>query len=270
MNAQLPKSTLQKLSEGKVFFFKFSRLLLTLDFKDFGLGVMYRLLVQVLTLVAALLPIKILLFLAPNRPMPDILAEFFDSKGQLVIALCVLMFAFIFLAYFFSKLATKISDVKVNKIVAKLKTVSIKSKTKRIKKSVDACLLISSSGLFVMCCVTLEFFVYRDLLFILMAALFISFMVFLAEKNGRFDALKTMKIPLYKLFGNIAKSIFIMAFLFIVYDVLINEVGRSFIELIVGLILIRQSSMLIAMICSTFTELDKEKQLMEELLGDVK
>jgi len=266
MNNQPTKGVLEKLDGGQEFFFKFSRCLQKLDFKDFSLGVMYKFLVQTLTLVATLLPIKILLFLAPNRNVPEILVEFFDTKSQFVISLCFLMFVFMFLAYVFSKLAARITKIKVNKIVNMSKVKIAKHKT---RKTIDNCMMICSSGLFLVCCMVLEIIIYIDLVFILVVVLLITFVVFSAEKNNKISVLKTIAIPPYKLFSNIAQVLFIGSFLFIVYDVLVNEVHRSFIELIVGLILLRQSSTLISKICSSLVELGSNKGLSLSLIKAV-
>ena len=266
MNNEPTKGVLEKLDEGQKFFFKFSRCLQKLDFKDFSLGVIYKFLVQTLSLVATLLPIKILLFLAPNRNVPEILVEFFDTKSQFVISLCCLMFVFMFLAYVFSKLAARITKIKVNKIVSMSKTKVVKHK---IRKTIDNCMMIYSSSLFLVCCMALEIIVYIDLVFILTVVLLITFVVLSAEKNNKIPVLKTITNPPYKLFSNIAQFLFIGSFLFIVYDVLVNEVQRSFIELIVGLILLRQSSMLISKICSLLVELDLKKERSLELIKAV-
>jgi len=263
MKTQSTKPIFLQLVEGGKFFFKFSKLLQKLDFKNFSLGVMYTFLVQVLTLVAALLPIKILLLLTPSYAMPEIMAELFDSKDQLIACLCFVMFLFMFLVYMFSRIATKITDEKVNEILDMSKAKIEKSKATKI---IDTSMTIYSSSLFLGCCLILEFFVYRELMFILAAMLSICFIALLAEKYGKTPVLQKIDIPSRKLFNNVAYFLFIGSFLFIVYDVLVNEVSRSFIELILGLILIRQSSMLMAQICSLFVTHDKHEEIAQKLL----
>lgn len=263
MKSELSKAVLQKLSNGGAFFFMFSKFLLRLDCKDFTLGVMYQSLMQVLALIAALLPIKILLFLAPNRPVPEVVADFFHNKEEFVIFLCVCMFIFMCLAYWFSKLVTKIAEKKVRKIVAKSKEDNIK--IKEVTSIVNTCMLVCSSSVLFILFVGFELVVYRDLVYILLVVLLVSFTVLLAEKNGKLSVFQAKVVPPYKLFSGIARFLFIGSFLFIVYDVLVNEVNRSFIELIVGLVLIRQSSMLVASVCSSLVKLDKPLNLMFKL-----
>jgi len=266
MNTKSPKSTLQQLQEGRLFFFQFSMFLLRLDFKNFSLGIVSKLSVQVLVLVSTLLPVKVLLFLAPNQPFQGIVAELFESKSQLVIFLCILMIFVMFFSYLFSKLAANISDAKINMIVDMSKVKIDKYNIKKIKNKIDLCMSAISSGLFLVLCLILVFLVYSDLLFIVAVISALSFILLLVAEHGRLPILRTFDKKPNKIFMTISNCIFLISFYFIVYDALVNEVDRSLIEMVIGLVLIRQSSMLIAKLCTSIVQLNLKNKMVLELL----
>jgi len=264
---QLSKNnTLQKLKDGQNSFFEFSMYLLRLDFKDFSLGVAYNLAVKVLTFISVLLPIKILLFLAPNQKLPEVLASFFEDKNQLVIFLCFLMIIFMIFASFFSKRITRISAEKVTKIVDRSVMAISKSDIKAIKKRTDACMMTYASVSFLTLCLVLEYFVYPELLLVFFILLVVFYLFLQAFGKGKLSIPIVVNAPSVKIIKSLTKGIFLGLFFYIIYDVLINNASHSFIELILGLLLIRQANALLGMYCLSMVQFGNKENLIKAII----
>ena len=266
MNTQPPQSIFQQLREGQLFFFKFSAFLLKLDFKDFSFGVVYKFSVQVLSFISMLLPLKILLFLSPKQQLVGIAAEIFEDKTQLILFLCVLLVFFMAASYLFVKLSSSISNKKLDKIVS-LSTEELgKHKIKNIKNKIQICISNYSSFLLLVIFFTFLFFIYSELLLIAVLVSLFSLVLLFVDDIYKFSIFEKMNESPKEVFNKITNFIFLTSFAFIVFDALNNEGSRSFIEMIIGLVLIRQASTMLGKLCISIVQLNKNKKVVLELL----
>lgn len=266
MNNQPLPSIFQQLREGQLFFFKFSAFLLKLDFKDFSFGVVYKFSVQVLSFISMLLPLKILLFLSPKQQLVGIAAEIFEDKTQLILFLCVLLVFFMAASYLFVKLSSSISNKKLDKIVS-LSTEELgKHKIKNIKNKIQICISNYSSFLLLVIFFTFLFFIYSELLLIAVLVSLFSLVLLFADDIYKFSIFEKMNESPKEVFNKITNFIFLTSFAFIVFDALNNEGSRSFIEMIIGLVLIRQASTMLGKLCISIVQLNKNKKVVLELL----
>ncbi|WP_432472020.1 hypothetical protein [Amphritea sp. HPY] len=250
-------SVFRQLVEGKLFFLSFSMFLMKLDFKGFVLGVLYKLLAKVLIFISMILPIKIILFLAPAQEVPGILSQYFENKVQFVGLLCVLMLIFMVLSSLFSKLAVNVSKTKVDKIANISKKEFGVEAIEKIKKNVDICMLSHALFLFCLSCSITVYFIYPELLLVFFLVLVISAIFFMAVGRYEHSTLQRFNESPDKMLNGIAKLIFLTSFFYIVYDSIFNSSALELILMVVGLIMIRQSGLLISQLLLLMIKFNK-------------
>jgi hypothetical protein len=216
--------------------------LVRLDKKDFILAVFSKFSVRLLNSVATILPIKIILFLAPGQNMPTMLQSWFKTQTQFVLFLCVLTIVFFILAKVFEKVVELVVKKKVYKILVTGDGLSKRQK-KQVKQVVNKCITAVAAGLFALCLMCVVGWLYLELLFVF----WVCFILISTAFNFiiRVLDLKRIKYESVKLINMGAELCFYGVFFYIVYMSLVLGIDQSFVVVVVSLILMRQSSVAI-------------------------
>lgn len=245
MEENEPKGLNHELGKGLSFLGSLSAFLVKLDAGVFALGVFCKISVQSLAFISMLLPIKIVLFLSPAQDMPNILADYFNSKNQFIVVLSVLVLVFMSLSYFFSKVVIYVARRKVEKIIELRARTLRMQRIKKLRNIVDLCISLYSA--FILGSVyTIGVFIVYDDIFYLMIAILLTF--FSVNTIGALLNIKTILKLQYmpdKVFQAMTNAIFIAAFFFMVFDVVVNEAKPNFLALVIGLVLVRQAANMI-------------------------
>lgn len=233
--------------------------LIRLDKKDFILAVFSKFSVRILNSVAMILPIKIILFLAPGQNMPAILQSWFKSQTQFVLFLCVLTIVIFILAKIFEKVVDLVVKKKVYKIIVISDGLTKKQK-RQVKQIVNKCITAVAAGLFALSLMCVVGWLYLELLLVFWLSFAIIFIAYhFIIKRLEF---KRVKYELVKLLSMGAELCFFGVFFYIVYSSLVFGIGESFIIMVVSLILMRQSSMAAGQFSSSLVGIYKQRDIL--------
>ncbi len=233
--------------------------LIILDKKVFLLAVFSKFSMKALNSIAMILPIKIMLFLAPGQTVPDFLQSWFKSHGQFVLFLCFLTVLFLILSKLFEQIVEVTIRRKVRKIVTQNEGLSKKQK-KQVREIVNKCIIAVSAALFVLCFMLILSWLYPALLLVFWACIAIIFIA-LHITNNRL-VLNQVKENSAKFFNMIAELSFFIVFFYIVYEAMIIEAGHGFIVMILSLIIMRQCSSSLSQFFNSLADVYKQKNIL--------
>ncbi len=232
--------------------------LFRLDNKSFALAVFSKLSMRVLNFVAMVLPVKILLFLAPGQNIPTILSPWFDSKEQLVFVLCFLTVVTFIFANVFEKIVELAVKKKVYKIVANGDGLKQKQ-TNKIRQIVNKCIAAVAAGVFFVILIIIVSLIYPELIVVFWIGFALLCVVchFIMKRPD----LKYLMNKPYKLFNMGFNICFFGVFFYMVFDSLVLGVEHSFIIMIISLILMRQGSTALSQFSLSLVDIYKQREI---------
>ncbi len=233
--------------------------LIILDKKAYFLAVFSKFSMNALNSIAMILPIKIMLFLAPGQKVPDFLQSWFKSHGQFVLFLCFLTVLFLILSKVFEQIVEVTIRRKVRKIVTQNEGLSKKQK-KQVRQIVNKCIIAVSAALFVICFMLILGWLYPALVLVYLTCIAIIFVALHIINNSRL--FKHVKGNPTKYFNLVGELIFFIVFFYIVYEAMIIEAGHSFIVMILSLIIMRQCSSSLSQFSNSMADVYKQKNIL--------
>ncbi len=233
--------------------------LIILDKKAFFFAVFSKFSTKGLNSLAAILPIKIMLFLAPGQKVPVFLQSWFSSHGQFVLFLCVLTVLFLILSKVLEKTVEITIRRKVRKIVTQNKDLSKKQK-RQVRQIVNKCIIAVSAALFVICFMLILGWLYPALVLVYLTCIAIIFVALHIINNSRlFTHVKGNPTKFFNLVGELN---FFIVFFYIVYEATIIGAGHSFIVMILSLIIMRQCSSSLSQFSNSMADVYKQKNIL--------